>query len=146
MVMTTPDVEADMIAKLAALLPSDIVASGASQNARAGPLRPTSNAAGAEVFVQLFAGASQLDNDGRIRFFGLQVTTRSAKNAYSAGFALALRIHDALDLLGPFTGASGAKYMDVRAQLSCANHLGADDQDAELFAEAFDVWCETLHA
>jgi hypothetical protein len=143
MAMTTRDVEADVIAKLAALLPTEVFVSGASQNALAGPMRPTQRAGVHEVFVQVYGGTRDVHNDGVIRTFSVQVTVRSAQNDYDGGHAFALRIHDALDLLGPWTGTSGQAYMDVSAVIASPNHLGSDE-DQELFAEAFDVLAETL--
>lgn len=138
--MATPDVEADILAKLAALLPSTIlIVEDATRNARAGPLRPTSNV-GNEVFVQSFGGSADLHNDGRFRYFNVQITVRGARNDYTGAHALALQIHDALDLLGPFTGASSARYVDVRSQIAAPNYIGPDEDDQELFAEPFEVW------
>lgn len=142
----TPDVESDVLAKLVERLPADIIVTPeGSRTARAGPMRPTTNRHAHEVFVEEFGVRADLDNDGRTSIIGVQLTVRSKANDYTGGRALSKRIQAALDLLGPWTGASGAAYMDCRAQISLANYLGPDEQGRELFAQPFEVWLdETL--
>jgi hypothetical protein len=137
--MPTPDVEHDLLVRLSELLPADVVIAG-DVNAWSGPLRPTEHE-GAEVFVQEFSGTIERTNDGAMRNFQLQVTTRSPANAYGEGHALARRIHDALDQPAtPWVGASGAQYMGTRAMVAGPSYLGPDANDTELFGEGFEVW------
>lgn len=144
MPFATPDVESDVLAKLAELLPDDVVITGSDLNARAGPLRPAGQADIHEVYVQVFGGRRDTHSDGVIRVMALQVTVRSRQNDYTGGHLLAVAIHDALECVGPWVGASGASYIDTTASIAHPNHLGSDGDDQEVFAEAFDVVCETL--
>jgi hypothetical protein len=142
--MTTPDVESDLLAKLAALLPTDVIVAGADLNALAGPLRPAGRKGVHEVFVQCFGGMRDVHNDGVVRVFNVQVTIRSAQNDYTGGHVLALRIHDALECLGAWVGVSGQRYIDTTAAVAMPNYLGPGDNDQELFAEEFEVTAESL--
>ncbi len=139
--LPTPDVESDLAALLAAALPSDLnnATGDAARNTWPGPVRPTSDV-GCEVFVTEFSGTTSIDNDGRYRRMSVQITVRSPSNDYGAGIILARKVHDALDLHAAFTGASGAQYMEIRAQLSGPNPIGPDENDQHVFAEPFEVW------
>lgn len=134
--MATPDIESDM----AALLASKVGALVVGANLFAGPMRPISSVASACVFVQTFGGINEVDNNGRRRKVHFQALTRAARNDYTGGEAQARAVHDALDLAGRFTGASGTTYIECMAMAALPRYLGPDGEDNEFFSEDFEVW------
>lgn len=133
---STPDVEKDLVERLAVLAPSLVTITGSSRDTWPGPERPSSGAGFPlrATFAQHVGGIDDLHSDGRMRTFDMQLLVRGARNAYGATLALARGIYDALDLSGAFTGASGARYLDVRGIGPGPAYLGAGDSDAEFFA------------
>lgn len=145
---TTPDIREDLLQRLSALAPASVIVTpGVTRNAWSGPERPSSTTAGADVplkamFVHAATDTYLLHNDGRLRFFDMQVLIRGARLKEQETEALARVVHDALDLSGPFVGSTGGtRYMDVRA-LGGPIGLGSGASDAEYYAVNVQLWLD----
>lgn len=143
--MSTPNV-ADDLAKLAAskgsLSAYVITTVGSTRNAWPGPERPSK---GSDVplqatFWEVAGGTTEPHNDGKSRKIEVQCLLRGKRGDYGATLTKANAIYDAIDQNGPFTGASGAEYLDVTAVESTPIPLGPGESDAEYFALNFHVW------
>jgi hypothetical protein len=144
--VATPDVESDVLEKLAALLPA-VVTIGT--NAWAGPERGVAEGVPMNaVFVEAYSGRSDVNGRQgggavRQRWFSVQVTVRSGRLDYAGGDAKARAIFDALDLLGPWTGPTSlVVYQDLRCRDAGPLCLGPADSDAYYFVIALEVWRE----
>jgi hypothetical protein len=115
--LATPDVPADVVARLAALLPDDYIV---GDNLFAQPEEEINGAIVQEAtFVVVGSAQSDPYSGGpgiQWRRLGVQVLHRFERLNQAAGLRRAWRIYDALHLSGPFVGATdGARYIDVRA-------------------------------
>lgn len=140
---TTPDIESDLVAKLAALLPSVLSVSGSTRNLWAGPERPTLGVVPRRaVFVIRSAEYRTIYGGGQYRYLSADIVIRSALDDYAGGELLARSIYDALHLLGRFTGASGQAYEDVRASDAPA-YQGQADDDPHYWVLPVQLWADT---
>ena len=138
---TTPDLEEDVLQRLAALAPSVLDVAGSDRNAWSGPLRPSvaSGIPQKAFFIQHSAGGmSIVHNDGRLRSHELIVTCRSNPQDYAGAQTAARAIFDAADLSGGFTGTSGKVYFEMRAVGSGPAYEGTDG-NAEFFSVVVEV-------
>lgn len=140
---TTPDLEADLVAKLAALLPGSLATTGSARNLFPGPERPTFGVVPTpSVFVMRAGEFASLHSDGQYRQLGMEVVIRSENEDYLNGEALARAVYDAAHLLGKWTGASGQAYDDVRA-VSAPVYLGQSDDGPHYWQLNLDLWAAT---
>lgn len=140
---TTPDVEADLVAKLVALLPATLSVSGATRNLWAGPERPTIGVVPRRAVFVIRAGEYRtIYGGGQYRYLGVDVVIRSHLDDYAGGEQLARSIYDALHLLGQFTGASGQAYEDVRAN-DAPEYQGQGDEDPHYWVLPVQLWADT---
>jgi hypothetical protein len=138
---TTPDIEEDVLQRLAALAPSVLDVAGSDRNAWSGPLRPSvaSGVPQKAFFVQHSAGGlTSIHNDGRLRSHEIIVTCRSNPQDYTGVMTAARAIYDAADLSGGFTGTSGKVYYEMRAVGSAPAYEGTDGS-AEYFSVVLEV-------
>lgn len=137
-----PDVETDFVTKLNAIDASFII-SGATQDTWPGPMRPTSQVPMNAVFVKASGGTYDLHNDGITHKLRVQVTVRSARDAYAAGEARARTIAAKMSLLGEFT-VNGNRYVDCKPIFGMFEHLEMDDDDCHIFFGEFELTFEQL--
>lgn len=138
---TTPDVEADLIARLAARAPSVIFVTGASRNTWAGPERPTVGVvprravfvARAGEFVNIYGG-------GQYRYFTIDVVVRSLLDDYAGGELLSRQVYDALHLSGAFTGTTGQAYDDIRVEQP--QYDGQEDNGPHFWSMTVQLWAD----
>lgn len=139
---TTPDIEEDVLQRLATLAGADVDVAGADRNAWSGPIRPSYEGGfpTKAVFVRhLGGGATSLHNDGRLRAHEIMVHIRAEPQQYEEARARAFRIYDAADLSGKFTGTSGKVYHDMRCISSAPAYEGAEDSGEEHFSIVLEV-------
>jgi hypothetical protein len=115
--MSSPDYEADLVARLVGLLPAVYSSTGASPSLWVGDeRRPGARVPHEAAFVRAVTSRSHRYNArGQAREVDLQVLMRHADgvDARAAAEARARTTYDALHLSGPFTGASGTAYLGV---------------------------------
>lgn len=139
---TTPDVEADLVARLAVRLPASIVVAGSSRNTWPGPERPTLDPVPRRaVFVVRGGEMSMVYGGGQYRYLTLDVVVRSQVDDYAGGELLARQVYDALHLSGAFTGSSGQAYDDIRAE--APQYQGQADTDAHYWVLPVQLWADT---
>lgn len=139
---TTPDVESDLVARLAARLPASIKVSGAERNTWAGPERPTLGVVPRlAVFVVRLGELATIYGGGQYRYLTLEVVVRSQLDDYAGGELLARQVYDALHLSGAFTGASGQTYDDVRCE--APSYEGQADNEPHYWTVAVQLWADT---
>lgn len=139
---TTPDVEADLVARLAARLPASIKVASADRNCWPGPERPTLGVVPRlAVFVIRSGELATIYGGGQYRYLTLDVVVRSQLDDYAGGELLARQVYDALHLSGAFTGASGQTYDDIRVE--APDYLGQADNEPHYWTLAVQLWADT---
>jgi hypothetical protein len=141
--VATPDIELDLMTHAATLTAQNgVVIAGATRNAWAGPHRPAdATTTSLRHFFQCFGGDEDGHNDGRLRFFDVQVLTVSARHAYEAGRAAAWSVHDTLARTGAFT-VNAHNYIECRAVEAAPSYLGVNENDEHVFVANYSVWYE----
>ena len=138
----TPDVEQDVLEKLASLF-GTIVITGPSRNAWAGPERGIDEGFPMlALFVSLYGGTVDWNGQDRQRWFAVQILVRSDRLSYATGELLSRQVFDKMDGLGPWTGASGAQYQDCLAVNAAPIALGPSASDPYYFTVNIEVWLE----
>lgn len=135
MPIVTPDVEADFVTRALALAPSVFIA----KNLVAGAERRGGTVPQHCAFVRHYTERRRRHYNGQVRELLVQVLQRFALDGWTpaaraAAFAKARAAYDALHTSGAFTGATGAKYLDIVAE-AAPNEL-----EPAYFATTFAVW------
>lgn len=146
MATVTPDVEFDVMEKLAALVPADVIITGATRNAWPGDVRPSKDSGVPMVamFVQMVGSIYQGDNDTPVRRFMLEAVVRGARNGDAATRAKARRIHDAAagslgDAIGQWVATtSGVRYFALLP--TGLQYLGPGEDDATFAVVSLEAW------